>query len=192
MTEAVADGPAGTPGRRVEIVPYDPRWPAEFTALGALLRAALTDVPRIDHVGSTAVPGLPAKPIIDVQISVTELTPDDTFRRPLEELGFRYRHDNPDLSKRYFREAPGSRRIHIHVRRAGSLDEQLNLVFRDFLRTHPDTARRYAHTKRELAARHRHDAQTYTERKSPFIWDVLREAASWSQETGWQPGRSDA
>ncbi|MFJ9623211.1 GrpB family protein [Streptomyces sp. NPDC101181] len=192
MTEADGQGPADAPGRKVEIVPYDPLWPVQFAALGTLLRAALTDVARIDHVGSTSVPGLSAKPIIDVQISVTALTPDDPFRRPLEELGFRYRRDNPDLSKRYFREAPGSRRTHIHVRRAGSLDEQLNLVFRDYLRSHPESSRRYARTKQELAARYRYDAQAYTESKSPFIWETLREAASWSQETGWQPGPSDA
>ncbi|QNP75820.1 GrpB family protein [Streptomyces roseirectus] len=176
----------------MEIVPYDPAWPTEFTALAARLRPALPDALRIDHIGSTSVPGLAAKPVIDVQISVPALTPDDDFRTPLEALGFRYRRDNPDRSKRYFREPEDTRRIHIHVRRAGSLDEQLNLVFRDFLRARPETARRYAEAKRELAARHRHDAEAYTEGKSPFIWATLREAAVWAQETGWEPGPSDA
>lgn len=174
--------------RTIEIVPYDPAWPAEFAALAALLRPALANVSRIDHIGSTSVPGLDAKPVIDVQISVPALTPDDAFRIPLEGLGFRYRRDNPDLSKRYFREPEGARRVHLHVRRAGSLDEQLNLVFRDFLRARPDTARRYARTKRELAARHPHDGQAYTEGKGPFIWATLRQAAAWAQETGWEPG----
>lgn len=191
MNEPAAPGLGGAPARRIEIVEYDPRWPGEFASLGAVLRGSL-DAVRIDHIGSTSVPGLPAKPVIDVQISVATLTPDDSFRPALEALGFRYRPDNPDLSKRYFREAPGRRRTHIHVRRAGSLDEQLALVFRDYLRTHPATADEYARVKRELAVAHRDDAHAYTEGKSPFIWGTLREAASWAQETGWQPGPSDA
>jgi GrpB-like predicted nucleotidyltransferase (UPF0157 family) len=177
----------------VVIVPYDPEWPKRFARLGTDLRTTLGDVAlRIDHVGSTAVPGLAAKPIIDVQISVASFEPLDAFRIPLERLGFLFRADNPDLTKRYFREPPGARRIHIHVRRAGSWSEQFALLFRDYMRAHPEDARRYAELKTRLAQVYRDDRHAYTDAKSDFIWEIMSQANIWSQETGWQQGPSDA
>jgi GrpB-like predicted nucleotidyltransferase (UPF0157 family) len=109
----------------VEIVAYDPAWTARFAELGRDLRAGLGEVAlRIDHIGSTAVPGLAAKPIIDIQVSVADFEPLAAYRLPLEQLGYVYRADNPERTKRYFREPPGRRRTHVHVRRAGSFSEQ--------------------------------------------------------------------
>ncbi len=118
--------------RRIEVLPYDPEWPGLFQAIGARLREALgTVASRIDHIGSTAVPGLAAKPVIDIQVSVSALEPSDPFRIPLEALGYLFDMENDDLTKRYFHEAPGNRETHIHVRRAGSWTEQSALLFRD-------------------------------------------------------------
>lgn len=176
----------------VILTAYDPRWPEIFDQVGSALRQALGDAAqRIDHIGSTAVPGLAAKPILDLQISVAALEPLDPYRRPLESLGYRFRAENPERTKRYFREAPGQRRMHIHVRRAGSWSEQFALLFRDYLRTHADEARRYAAEKHRLAAVHGEDRRGYTEGKEPFIWDVMKKADRWSQETGWEPGATD-
>jgi GrpB-like predicted nucleotidyltransferase (UPF0157 family) len=175
------------------IVTYDPEWPQQFQELATRLRRALSETAlRIDHIGSTSIPGLDAKPIIDVQISVASLKPLDAYRRPLESLGFVFRAGNPDRTKRYFREQPGSRRTHIHVRRAGSHAEQLALLFRDYLRAHPDHARRYAQLKHRLAAQYRDNRARYTEAKGPFVWEILAQADRWSQETGWVPGPPDA
>lgn len=175
------------------VVPYDPVWPTLFRTLGERLRQALGDVAvRIDHVGSTSVPGLAAKPVIDVQISVASFEPLDAYRLPLEAAELVFRPDNPDLSKRYFREAPGRRRTHVHIREAGSLNEQLALVFRDYLRNHPDDACRYAEIKLQLAGQYRYDRGGYTEAKSPIVWEILQKATRWSQDTGWKPGLSDA
>jgi GrpB-like predicted nucleotidyltransferase (UPF0157 family) len=103
------------------VVAYDPTWPALFQTLATDLRQALGAVAvRIDHIGSTAVPGLAAKPVIDIQISVAAFEPENAFRVTLEGLGYRFRADNPERTKRYFRESPGARRTHIHVRRRGS------------------------------------------------------------------------
>ncbi len=177
----------------VIIVPYDPRWPERFRRLGTALRAALGEVAlRIDHIGSTAVPGLDAKPIIDVQISVAAFEPLDAYRIPLEHLGFVLRERNPDLTKRYFREKPGIRRTHMHVRRRGTWSEQCALLFRDYLRTHKEEAQAYGALKYILAEKYRHDRSAYTAGKALFIWDLLAEANTWHQETGWQPGPSDA
>jgi GrpB-like predicted nucleotidyltransferase (UPF0157 family) len=177
----------------IVVVTYDQAWPGLFAELGARLRSGLGRVAlRIDHIGSTAVPGLAAKPVIDVQISVMQLEPVDPFRDPLEELGFVYRAGNSERTKRYFRESPGDRRTHIHVRRAGSFSEQLALLFRDYLRAHPAAAIDYARRKMELADAFRIDRQAYTDAKAPHIWQIIRDADGWAQRTGWEPGPSDA
>ncbi len=179
-------------GERVIIVPYDPEWPGMFAKLGAALRGALGDIAlRIDHIGSTSIPGLDAKPIIDVQISVASLEPVDPFRIPLESLGYVWRSNNPELTKRYFREKPGERRTHIHVRRAGSFSEQFPLLFRDYMRAHPDELRPYAEMKYRLAEQYGEDREGYTVAKGPFVWEVVRKADQWAQDTGWEPGASD-
>jgi GrpB-like predicted nucleotidyltransferase (UPF0157 family) len=95
---------------------------------------------RIDHIGATAVPGLAAKPIIDVQVSVASFEPVAAFKAPLEGVGYVFRSDNTERTKRYFREPSGAARTHIHVRRAGSVSEQFPLLFREYLRTHPADA----------------------------------------------------
>ena len=178
---------------RIEVVPYDEEWPRLFSSLGASLRAALDDIAlRIDHIGSTSVPGLAAKPIIDVQISVAALEPVEPYRLRLEGLGLVFRADNPELTKRYFREPSRSRRTHIHVRQAGSWAEQFALLFRDYIRTHQEDALLYAELKRRLAGEYGEDRQGYTEAKEPFIWEVMHRADRWSQEVGWKPGPPDA
>jgi GrpB-like predicted nucleotidyltransferase (UPF0157 family) len=176
-----------------EICPYDPAWPGLFVALGVRLRDALGSVAlRIDHIGSTSVPGLAAKPIVDVQVSVAVFDPVDAYRGPLEGLGLVFRSENTERTKRYFREAPGTRRTHIHVRRAGSWAEQFALLFRDYLRAQPEDRDRYAELKRRLARELRDDRHAYTEAKGPFIWEVMSRADRWSQDVGWAPGPSDA
>jgi GrpB-like predicted nucleotidyltransferase (UPF0157 family) len=175
------------------IAGYDQAWPLRFAQLGSVLREALGDVAiRIDHIGSTSVPGLAAKPVIDVQISVARLDPVQPFCMPLQQLGFVYRPDNPERTKRYFREPPGQLRTHIHVRRSGSFAEQLSLLFRDFLRGDSQAAARYENVKRSLADRYRLDRAAYTDAKGPIIWEIIQRADAWAQQTGWEPGPSDA
>jgi GrpB-like predicted nucleotidyltransferase (UPF0157 family) len=144
----------GVDAEPIEIHPYDPVWPTLFRELGGRLRSHLGRVAlRIDHIGSTAVPGLAAKPILDIQISVAALDPIAAFQRLLEASELRYVADNPELTKRFFREQPGAWRTHVHVRRAGSFSEQFALLFRDFLRSHDTEADAYARRKVELARR---------------------------------------
>ena len=109
----------------------------------------------------------------------------------MERLGYVFRADNTERTKRYFREAPGTSRRHIHVRRAGSWAEQFALLFRDYLRTQAEEARRYESLKYQLAAKYREDRHGYTDAKAPFIWEILTKADRWSQEVGWEPGSTD-
>jgi GrpB-like predicted nucleotidyltransferase (UPF0157 family) len=176
----------------VEIAPYDGDWPKEFSHLAQPIRHVLGPVAvRIDHIGSTAIPGLAAKPIIDIQVSVADFEPLDLYRLPLEELGYVFRAENPELTKRYFREPPGSPRTHVHVRRAGSWAEQFALLFRDYLRLHAEEAQRYEQLKLDLADKYRDDRHGYTDAKQPFIWELMGRADRWSQEVGWLSGPSD-
>ncbi|GAA1572314.1 MULTISPECIES: GrpB family protein [Kribbella] len=177
----------------IVIEPYDEAWVRRFAEVGRELRSALGGVAlRIDHIGSTAVPGLAAKPIVDIQISVAALEPVDLFRVPLEGLGYVYRADNPERTKRYFREPPGTPRTHIHVRKLGSFSQQFPLLLRDYLRTHPAELPPYEHLKRRLATAHPDDRTAYTEGKLPWFWQTIRQADTWSQQTGWEPDPSDA
>jgi len=181
------------PDRIIYIARYDSAWPTRFAELATAMREALGDVAlRIDHIGSTSVPGLAAKPVIDIQVSVRNLEPVDPFRIPLEGLGYVYRQSNPELTKRYFREPPGQSRTHIHVRRAGSFSEQYPLLFRDYLRHHRQSAGEYERVKRLLADQFPHDRLAYTNAKGTIAWEIIRRADEWAQQTGWQPGPSDA
>jgi GrpB-like predicted nucleotidyltransferase (UPF0157 family) len=175
------------------VIEYDPVWPELFAALGRDLRAGLGSIAlRIDHIGSTAVAGLAAKPIIDVQISVASFEPLIAFREPIESCGFVWRAGDDDLTRRYFRERPGRRRTHVHVRLAGSFSERLNLLHRDYLRADPVRAGEYAVVKRSLAHLLLTDRQAYVDSKASFVWGTIARAHDWAQLTGWEPGASDA
>ncbi len=188
---------------RVEIVPYRPEWAAEFRQIAAALRRGLGGLAlRIDHIGSTSVPGLPAKDIIDLQISVAAL--DEPLDAALGALGYIRRadisHDHlppgtaasaQDWQKWYFREPPGQRRTHTHVRVLGRANQRYPLLFRDYLRAHPATAAAYAELKRRLAD-HLADAETYPEVKDPAVDLIYLAAEEWAAATGWQPPPSDA
>jgi GrpB-like predicted nucleotidyltransferase (UPF0157 family) len=124
---------------------------------------------------------LDAKPIIDIQISVPSLEPVETYRSKLEKIGYVFRPDNPDLTKRYFRESPGNKRTHIHVREHGSWSEQFALLFRDYLRASAEDRKRYANEKYRLMGLFRNERHLYVENKEPIIWDIMRRASIWSQ-----------
>jgi len=176
----------------IVILSYSQAWPRRFRTIATELRHALGEVAlRIDHIGSTAVPGLAAKPVIDVQVSVASLESIASIAGPLRDAGYIWRVDNRDLTNRYFRELPGAPRTHIHVRKRGSWGEQFALLFRDYLRAHPVDAAGYAGVKHALAERYRHDRAAYVDAKEPFIWQVMRAASDWSQEIGWEPGPSN-
>lgn len=176
----------------IELCQHSPEWAQEFAEIGRTIRHSLGPIAlRIDHIGSTSIPRLDAKPIIDIQISVAALEPIKSFQRPLEQLGYRWRSDNPDKTKRYFRETPPMRRTHIHVRKLGSWHQQAPLLFRDYLRVHRSDCEKYGAVKRELARRFHHDRKQYTSSKSDIVWEILERADRWAASLGWEPGTSD-
>lgn len=169
----------------IVICDYDPAWPRLFDAEAARILAAFgPDALRIEHVGSTAVPGLAAKPVIDIQVSVATLLPHGRYVQTMANLGYRHQPwDDFDLVYPFFHrphEWPSTH--HVHLCEAGSPLEGKHLAFRDFLRSHPETADAYQRLKRALALEHRGESlqtrEDYSLSKSEFIDDVLRAAAA--------------
>lgn len=176
-----------------KISKYDPQWTKLFSELGSEIRSSLGDTAvRIDHVGSTSIIGLDAKPIIDIQISVLNFENESIYKTKIEKVGFVLRAENPDRTKKYFRETPGSRRTHIHVRKAGSFSEQMTLLFRDYLRVHPEDCLKYAEEKHRLMELFKTERPKYVEGKGPLVWEIMQKAHIWSQEVGWEPGITDS
>lgn len=171
----------------IEVVDPSPDWPGVFAEWRDRLAAALGGAPRrIEHIGSTAVPGLAAKPIVDVLVSVADVDDEAGYVRAIESLGLAFRVREP--GHRYFR-APGERRVvQVHVCEAGGEWERGHLLFRDYLRKHPAVASDYAQLKRVLADRFRDDRTGYTEGKTEFLMGVLAEAEEWAETVGWQVG----
>ena len=139
---------------KIEIVPYDPGWPGAFEAEAARLRAALKTLAlRIDHHGSTAIPGLAAKPIIDIQVSVTALQPLSAYGTKLETIGYIHvPHPDDSFCPFFHRPIQWPHSHHVHVVERGGREERRTLAFRDYLRDHHDVAREYEDLKRTVAA----------------------------------------
>lgn len=156
---------------RVIVVPYDPAWPTLFAEEAARLRAALDDgILAIEHVGSTSVPGLAAKPILDLMIGVESLAAAEALLPELRELEYEHKPD-PEIPERlYLVRGPAERRTHhLSLAEPASAFWRQQLRFRDRLRADPALAAAYARLKRSLAERHPADRLAYAAGKQPFI-----------------------
>jgi len=164
----------------VIIVEYDPRWPAIYEEERDLILAAVGEwIVAIEHVGSTAVPGLGGKPIIDIMPAVRHLADVEHCIEPLERIGYEYVPEYNEIlpERRYFHKGPPkARTFHLHVAERTSEFWERHLLFRDFLRTHPGEAEEYYLLKKELAARFGRDREGYTEAKTPFIEGIVERA----------------
>ena len=169
---------AGRGLQPVEVVDYDHSWPAQYAEERDRIAAAIGDAAlAIEHVGGTAVPGLPAKPVIDLMVGVEDIERAGPAVAGLINLGYEYvpefESELPD--RRYFRRgAPESH--HVHMVSASSDFFQEHLLFRDWLREHPQAAEEYGKLKRGLASRHRLDRDAYRAGKLPFIDTVVAAA----------------
>ena len=178
----------------VIVVPYDPDWPRQFERERAALAAVFAGCDAaIEHIGSTAVPGLGAKPVIDVLVGLSRLAEAESRIAALEAAGYEYvrKYETQLPQRRYFRKprlAP--RTFHLHCVVKGSDDWVRHLAFRDYLRAHPESAAAYYELKRALAARLGKD--DYTEAKSPFIDAIVSSAlGECGQQTAHQRVASD-
>ncbi|MEO1400929.1 MAG: GrpB family protein [Cyanobacteria bacterium J06635_1] len=188
----------------IQIQPYQPDWREKFQVMGQTLRRALGDLAlRIDHIGSTSVPGLAAKDRIDIQITVNSLA--EPVETALTQAGFdRVKHIDQDhlppgavddigeWTKWIFKPTLNSHGANIHVRIAGRANQRYALLFRDYLRAFPAAAEAYAQVKIVLAKYHADNVEAYYDVKDPVCDIIMGGAEIWAATINWQLGPSDA
>jgi dephospho-CoA kinase len=201
---------AGEPAHGVpRLVPSDPSWPDQARRIVARLQTACGHrAVRVDHIGSTAVPGLDAKDVVDIQVTVASLEVADELVDALLSAGYPRRADvtadvaNPDgrstepaydhtddlalWHKRYHGSADPGRPTHVHIRVDGWPNQQFALLFRDWLRAEPGVRDEYLAVKRDAATAHS-ASSSYAEAKEPWFLDAYRRAWTWADATGWRP-----
>lgn len=190
----------------ITIVDYHPQWPKEFVALAQSLREAVGSAAlRIDHIGSTAVPGLAAKDKIDIQVTVRDFSNITAILAAITPLGYAifrapilHDHRPPtasgpesDWEKSTLNSTEAARASNIHVRAAGRPNQRYPLLFRDYLRQHPIAVGAYAEIKRQLARYRPDDLDFYYDIKDPVCDVIIDAAEEWAHVTGWAPGPSD-
>lgn len=167
---------------KVEVVPYDPSWPALFEKEAAALRSILGEtLIEVHHIGSTSVPGLAAKPIIDIILEVSDLDELDAKGGQMEQLGYEVMGEYGIPRRRYFRKGGERRTHHVHSFVAGDEHVTRHLAFRDYLRAYPEIAADYAQVKQQAAERSNNDIEEYCDAKDPFVKEYEQKALAWLQ-----------
>ena len=174
----------GQEQRDIRILAYNPAWPALFTRERRRIIAALGPLARrVDHVGSTGVPGLAAKPIIDIDVSVPDADDETAYLGPLTAAGYHLRVRQP--GHRMVRTQ--DLRVHVHVCTVGSEWERRHLLFRDWLRRDECDRELYGQLKLRLAQQDWPDMNAYADAKGPLIAEITERAEAWARSTGWTP-----
>lgn len=160
---------------KIYLAPYDPAWPSQYRLLAARIRQALGADARLEHVGSTSIPGLSAKPIIDIVLEVADSSDEASYVTALEEQGFVLRIREPDWNEhRALKFADPA--ANLHVFSTGCAEIERMIRFRDWLRSHDGDRELYERSKRELAARVWKYTQNYADAKSEVVEEILARA----------------
>jgi GrpB-like predicted nucleotidyltransferase (UPF0157 family) len=168
--------------KKVEVVPHNPLWRDAFETEAKLIAAAIGEnVITIHHIGSTAIPNIYAKPIIDLLIEVRDITEVDERSLAIEAVGYEVKGEFGISGRRYFRKdnREGIRTHQIHAFETNSAEIERHLAFRDYMIAHPVEARKYSELKRKLAEEHSDNMDGYIDGKDDFIKEIDRRAARW-------------
>lgn len=166
--------------RKVEVVPHDPAWRSQFEVEAAAIVAVLgANLVTIHHIGSTAIPDIYAKPIIDLLPEVQDIQQVDQHTDGMQRLGYEPMGEYGIPGRRFFRKdnAVGDRTHHVHVFQVGSPEIRRHLAFRDYLIAHPQEAQAYSQLKQHLAQQHPHDIEAYMDGKDGWIRAIDQRAA---------------
>jgi GrpB-like predicted nucleotidyltransferase (UPF0157 family) len=175
--------------RTIEVVPYDPAWAATFESLRERLATVVGGrCIGIEHVGSTSVPGLAAKPVIDIDIVISSRVVFPAVREALHEAGYSHRGNLEIPGREAFLQPPKLPRHNLYVCSVDAPGLHDHLVLRDMLRTRPDLCQRYAATKREMARLHPHDIDAYIDGKAAVIAEIMALARAQTSFEHFQPG----
>jgi GrpB-like predicted nucleotidyltransferase (UPF0157 family) len=182
-------------GRTIEVVDQTPEWSALFEKEAAHLAVIFgTQLVAVHHIGSTAIAGIKAKPIIDILVVIKHIKTIETFNAPMQQLGYRPRGeclDNPipgTPGRFYFSKDADVRTHQVHVCQEGHEDIEDKLAFRDYLRAHREEAEEYSRLKEHLAAEHRHDSVGYIQGKDAFVRGIIAKALIWRHKAHWTEG----
>jgi GrpB-like predicted nucleotidyltransferase (UPF0157 family) len=171
---------------RITLAEYDPQWPALFDREAARIRAVLGDAAvRVEHVGSTSVPGLAAKPIIDILLAVPDSADERAYAPALEAVGYVLRIREPDWFEHRLFKGPDTN-INLHVLTVGAAEIDRMLLFRDWLRANAADRDAYLQVKRDLARRTWQHVQHYADSKTAIVQQIMARASAASQQN--QPG----
>jgi GrpB-like predicted nucleotidyltransferase (UPF0157 family) len=175
--------------RRIRVVSPDERWPDRFAAESAALASAFGGrATEIHHVGSTSIPGLPAKPIIDILVVVDDIGQVDVLNPVLIALGYEPQGEYGIPGRRFFTKGGDVKRSHqVHVFQHDHPEVSAMLDFRDYLRSHPSQAAEYGRLKERVAVLCGDDIRAYNAGKDAFVKELIRQARIWRQETGTAP-----
>jgi len=172
---------------KVEVVPHNHVWRNAFELEAKHVAAALGEnVVAIHHIGSTAIPEIYAKPIIDLLVEVRDIREVDPRSSAMKSLGYEVMGEYGIHGRRYFRKdnREGIRTHHIHAFETGSAEVLRHLAFRDYMISHPSDAQRYSELKRNLAKAHPENMDAYIDGKDDFIKEMDRRAAQWRESQG--------
>jgi len=171
---------AGIGMRKVEVCSYNELWPhlfkEEANHLQQIYRDELVD---IYHIGSSSVPGLSAKPIIDIMPVVRDITKVDKYNEAMQEIGYIAKGENGIAGRRYFQKGGDQRTHHIHIYQQGSHEIIRHLAFRDYLKVHPEVSRQYGALKEGLASQFPYDIDSYINGKDRFVKELEVRALEW-------------
>ena len=177
--------------RRIELVPFDPDWSARYEEEMAYLHPVLGDeLAGIHHIGSTAIPGIFAKPIIDILGAAYDIRRIDLCNPAMEALRYVPKSEYGIPGRRYFtryKDESSSLTVHLHVYQIDHPDVVRHLAFRDYLNAHPEEAARYEALKLSLVEKYADERSLYTEGKSELIQALDAEAAAWREQEGFPP-----
>ncbi|MEH7441782.1 GrpB family protein [Bacillus sp. JJ1122] len=168
--------------RRVEVIPYQEEWKQLFENEKECLKNIFhPNNVDIHHIGSTSVPGLSAKPIIDILLAADKLADIDQATAQIVTAGYEAKGENGIPGRRYFQKSDknGIRKVHLHAFVKGSHELQRHLVFRDYLFEHPEEAKKYAAIKEKAAEKYEYDIESYIAEKSPLVKELEQKALQW-------------
>jgi len=170
-------GASKTDKRRVEVVSYNSNWKKMYKEESEKIKNTLNDIIiDIHHIGSTAIPGIKAKPVIDILAEVKDIEAVDQYNHEMEELGYEVMGEYGIPKRRFFRKGGNKRTHHIHIFQAGNEEIERHINFKEYLITHPDKRREYSKLKEKLANKYTYDVESYTNGKSDFIKEIDRKA----------------
>jgi len=168
----------------IKLIPHSDAWRRKYELETARIRTALGSTATASHhIGSTAIPGILAKPVIDILVEATSVELVDDRSDCMKALGYEAKGTYGIPGRRYFRKdtPKGVREFHVHVFVVGSEEAEKHLAFRDYLRSHPEVAQEYSELKHGLAARHCADKSVYVVGKTSFIAKIVQDAIAWKR-----------